>query len=64
MTLQTRKQGSLQIPQCYNVANTYELDSSLVIHSAVLTDKLLPTFQNITVSSPSGSKSPKRATTP
>lgn len=64
MKLQTRKQGSLQIPQCYNVANTYKLDLSLVIHSAVLTDKLLPTFQNITVSSSSGSKSPKRATTP
>jgi len=64
MKLETRKQGSLQIPQCYNVANTYKLDSSIVIHSAVLTDKLLTAFQNITVSSSLRSKSPKRATTP
>jgi hypothetical protein len=37
--METRKQGSLQIPQCFNVANTYETDSSLVVYSAALTGK-------------------------
>jgi hypothetical protein len=35
--MQTRKQGSLQIPQCYNVTYTYEIHSSLLVCLVALT---------------------------